>query len=666
MKWVRKNLFSERKKKSVMWKKYGIGFVFGFVFLCSSCLLGLSTNFDNQTEYDIYITKLNLKAAKDRDLNHSEGRLPAESQDYWNHGAKLIQGFSMEIHIPDNREKENIQKLNNELRNLREKLSGISKVQVGTKEIPNPHFLMLKTLHRKPPKGLPEKIKVPVYKTVINPVPLERRKEVLTEISHLEGKIEALRKNGQFTNVVKRDISWGTGDTGAEVTLYQEAPGGEVKYDKTNKFKIWVKEQVDSQIESWKRSFSNILNLPVNMFNNVKRAVVRSFEASSEFFQDLADDIKKSAEEVILKILKEHYPSEKALRELPRVQAVRPTIDEEKAYNQAAFLTANEAYASLQNAYYPVSKQQYCLRALLELGIRGLKISTWVDGNEIYLAYGRPKFQKWLRAKAALQGEKPIRLVDFLKDINGFLGKNPKEIVTLILEDYSKDKKKLEAAFAAADVTKFILKPANANESLGLTPKEWPTIKEMRGKKQQLVVLTDTKETSGGFFFYTWGAAVETEVFTKDLEQVAVERSESKEYGAQNTGKLKRSLLIVNHCTGHSDYLFRLDQLSLKDLLRELATWFNNVVKAGNDYTAFNRDELPKLLEIISKRGLGPTGDYAGMTPNFIVLDNASQGDPIRIVDQLNGGATEPSGKPEKLSPTGPTGPLKPLPGAIY
>ena len=98
--------------------------------------------------------------------------------------------------------------------------------------------------------------------------------------------------------------------------------------------------------------------------------------------------------------------------------------------------------------------------------------------------------------------------IDTLKEIAAFLSSNPKEIVTLILEDYVEAPKGLTKVFTDAGLVKFWFPVTRMPKNGG----DWPLVSDMVAKNQRLLLFTSvsSKEKSEGIA-YQWNYMVENQ-----------------------------------------------------------------------------------------------------------------------------------------------------------
>lgn len=98
--------------------------------------------------------------------------------------------------------------------------------------------------------------------------------------------------------------------------------------------------------------------------------------------------------------------------------------------------------------------------------------------------------------------------INSLKEIRGFLEKNPSEIVTIFIEDYVSSPKGLSKVFNASGLNKYWF-PVSRMPQKG---EDWPTVDDMVKQNQRLVVFTSksSKEASEGIA-YEWRYVVENQ-----------------------------------------------------------------------------------------------------------------------------------------------------------
>lgn len=98
--------------------------------------------------------------------------------------------------------------------------------------------------------------------------------------------------------------------------------------------------------------------------------------------------------------------------------------------------------------------------------------------------------------------------INTLKEIEAFLSSNPKEIVTIILEDYVQAPNGLTKVFTDSGLKKYWF-PVTSMPKGG---QDWPLVSDMVAKNQRLLVFSSvrSKEQSEGIA-YQWNYMVENQ-----------------------------------------------------------------------------------------------------------------------------------------------------------
>lgn len=100
------------------------------------------------------------------------------------------------------------------------------------------------------------------------------------------------------------------------------------------------------------------------------------------------------------------------------------------------------------------------------------------------------------------------KAIDTFREIYAFLSKNPREIVTLILEDYVHSPNGLSKVFNDSGVSKYWFPTTN----MPLDGNDWPLVSDMVTKDHRLVVFTSNKskqQLEG--IAYQWNYMVENQ-----------------------------------------------------------------------------------------------------------------------------------------------------------
>jgi len=108
----------------------------------------------------------------------------------------------------------------------------------------------------------------------------------------------------------------------------------------------------------------------------------------------------------------------------------------------------------------------------LEDGVRALMLDAWYVGADVLLCHTLP-----------FCGNPRRSLADGLGEVRDFLASHRSEVVTLLFESYA----------AAADVAAAFAEAGLLDDVYVHAGGEWPTLGEMIGRGERLVVLTDDR-----------------------------------------------------------------------------------------------------------------------------------------------------------------------------
>ncbi len=279
--------------------------------------------------------------------------------------------------------------------------------------------------------------------------------------------------------------------------------------------------------------------------------------------------------------------------------------DPSRHYHETVFLTAHNAYSNTANGY--IQPQQFWdVKKQLEMGIRGLMLDTHYtkkksveNKNKIVLchrAYGLTK--KILRP---FKGE-PETLHNSLEIIKDFLIKNPQEIVTVFLENYTQGHH-LDEIIKASNIEDFILKPSDWNPE---KKQGWPTLGWMQENNKRLVFFNQLGQTK--YIYDEWSCHAENQWGALNYDDAIKERHESV---AQN--KKTRHLLVLNYFPK-----FYIQPLQKKN--------FNKI----------NSEDLSTFFNYTLTNGLDHKSNYKKRYPNFIALDHINEGNGMKLVNKIN------------------------------
>jgi hypothetical protein len=194
---------------------------------------------------------------------------------------------------------------------------------------------------------------------------------------------------------------------------------------------------------------------------------------------------------------------------------------------------------------------------------------------------------------------------DQLASIGAFLGDNPNDVVTLILEDYA-PAENIMSSFGSANLDAQMLRHQPGDP--------WPTLAEMKARGTRLVVFS---QNQGG------AAPGLLDAFQEMNETPYAFQSAGEFSCAPNRGPAQASLFLLNH-------------------------W----IDAGDKRAAAQVVNQYAVLDARAKQ----CATERGHMPNFLAVNFAEVGDLLRVVDDLNGVQpaislqTPPSGVPSAIS----------------
>ncbi|KAL9229770.1 hypothetical protein vseg_005203 [Gypsophila vaccaria] len=193
----------------------------------------------------------------------------------------------------------------------------------------------------------------------------------------------------------------------------------------------------------------------------------------------------------------------------PRCTLIRPILPATKvkglAFNKYSWLTTHNSFAlsgsstSGTGAFLLApTNQEDTVTSQLKNGVRGLMLDMYDFQKDIWLCHS---FGGQCFNFTAFQPA-----INVLKEVQSFLQANPKEIITIFIEDYVTSSMGLTKLFKRAGLTNFMF-------PLSRMPKngsDWPTVDDMVQKNQRLVVFSSikSKEASEGIA-YNWNYVVE-------------------------------------------------------------------------------------------------------------------------------------------------------------
>ncbi|KAL0543079.1 hypothetical protein IC582_018166 [Cucumis melo] len=225
-----------------------------------------------------------------------------------------------------------------------------------------------------------------------------------------------------------------------------------------------------------------------------------------------------------------------------RVQPINPTSKVKGLpFNRYSWLTTHNSFARTgdksntgTSILVAPTNQEDTVTSQLNNGVRGLMLDMYDFQNDIWLCHSF--------GGQCLNATSFQPAINVLREIEKFLGANPKEIVTIFIEDYVKSPQGLIKVFNASGLNKYWF-------PLSRMPKkgdDWPTVDDMVKQNQRLVVFSSKqlKEASDGIA-YQWRYVVESQYGDEGKKPGSCpNRAESPPMDTKTT-----SLVLMNYFT---------------------------------------------------------------------------------------------------------------------
>lgn len=314
-------------------------------------------------------------------------------------------------------------------------------------------------------------------------------------------------------------------------------------------------------------------------------------------------------------------------------QSVDVFLSDDVRYNQAAYVTAHNSFAAVEHGYL-VPQQVWSISNQLKNGVRALMFDIYLDegllgvkDEYIGLCHGSCFSTRYV---LTVPGTGVMSLAKALRKVKKFLEEHPKEIVTIFLEDYVKDRIKLDKVIDEVQIGHFVLRPCDWDP---IQNNGWPTIQQMRERNKRLVIFTDKRPTAsalgGGvklgntasrdnsYAYYIWSNVMESEFSTLQKEKIALEREQSRNNATSTVNISGRRFLYLMNYYPEFYLPLKIDEFTCEEL------------KNRFDYSRMNSRGLLDVLSYVMSQN---NGRY----PNFIALDFVQAGDPLHIVQGIN------------------------------
>ncbi len=344
------------------------------------------------------------------------------------------------------------------------------------------------------------------------------------------------------------------------------------------------------------------------------------FDDVGEFFGAAVETIKGKGEKV----------------QAPIRSAIAPPRPELR-YNDATFLVSHNSYSSTKHGYKIYYQQRFSIwDQMMQFGVRGLMLDTYpgVSGDLVSLCHsntgkcgGEMSFLKDpVSGVIDTIGETKTDYLSF-KDalimVKKFLDQNPKEVITIFLENYAKNENINKVIRSVSGLTNMILTPKDWDPDLYYD--DWPTIAWMLAKNKRLVIFNDTKsmKDSDGLktqkpddlFYFMWRYVIESNYGEVTADKICVERGSSKDFTKVN--KYRKLLLINAFPTISSEGVALISKFLSKNI--------------QTSETTNSKPNLQKIVELCKSKPFTNK-----QMPNFIALDFIGIGLSVFYVQEIN------------------------------
>ncbi len=275
--------------------------------------------------------------------------------------------------------------------------------------------------------------------------------------------------------------------------------------------------------------------------------------------------------------------------------------DYSKPFHTYSWLVAHNAYSNdniFSNQYGLSIKEQ------LKFGVRGFMLDIYDYNNSIYLCHKSCYLSNYGKFFEALS----YSILPFLRD-------NPREIVTLFLEDHSSREvleKELKKVFALDEM---IFNP----QTWSGYP-NWPSLDELIKKNQRLFIITDNKNNSGYYEFDN------KEIHLLFGQDITVENywSLGDTYLSHNYNCVSRWADIPLSTKKSSIFYNEWDRLVVMNQFHGIPFYPHS--ETDNKFRALYQREQKYCYPETQR------------TPNFVAVDNVSSGETKQYLQWLNSG----------------------------
>lgn len=275
--------------------------------------------------------------------------------------------------------------------------------------------------------------------------------------------------------------------------------------------------------------------------------------------------------------------------------------DYSKPFNTYSWLVAHNAYSNdniFSNQYGLPIKEQ------LNHGVRGFMLDIYDYNNSIYLCHKSCYLSNYGKFFEALS-----------YSILPFLRENPREIVTIFLEDHSSREvleNELKKVFALNEI---IFNPQSWSRHTN-----WPTLEELIRKNQRLFIITDNKNNSGYYEFDN------KEIHLLFGQDISVENywSLGDTYLSHNYNCVSRWPNIPLSTKKSSIFYNEWDRLVVMNQFHGIPFYPHS--ETDNKFRALYQREQKYCYPAIQR------------APNFVAIDNVTSGEAKQYIQWLNEG----------------------------
>ena len=245
----------------------------------------------------------------------------------------------------------------------------------------------------------------------------------------------------------------------------------------------------------------------------------------------------------------------------------------DRSYAEVVFPGTHNSMSNAEDRWI-VPNQNRNLRSQLVDGIRVFLLDIYLDGGEVALCHS-----------ICLAGRRPF--LEAMNELRAFLESQPREVITLILEDYV-DAEAIEDVIVAAGLTPYLYARTEGMP--------WPTLGAMIAQGRRLVITAQDEGPPPTWLHNIWSLAWDTPYTFRSVEEFSCRR---------NRGSTSNDLFLLNH-------------------------WILNPAAAPR------HGEEANAYDVLMARIDTCIAQWSRL-PTFIAVDFYDIGDLFEVVDVLNG-----------------------------